>query len=298
VVWTGIGVALYVTLAVPAALGIYGKRRTNGRRALQAALACLPADRPGGPARCRSCSAPLDVSPGSLGLACVYCGADNLVAMPASWIAKVQRSALSLSSRIEDAGREDREMRSRELRSMRRQLGWLLIFVPVMAGFGAAFDHESDAFPPNYRTAIAGERTFISATRTDTGPYDKFIPPPLSASGDEVRLAFDKSERGDGYFMRSYLVPLRFGEKVAFTSGSFPDGARALVFTFRTQANSIFGDDWRQQGKDVLLYPDSSAEYVAPRSAWYRVDMLMIDDVAPGRPFRVGVSVLPAQSAP
>ncbi len=92
--------------------------------------------------------------------------------------------------------------------------------------------------------------------------------------------------------MRSYLVALKAGEKVEFTSGDYPKGARALGFTFRTQASAVFGDSWQQEGEDVYLYPNSTASYVAPRSAWYRVDVLLVDDIAPDRQFRVGWKIV------
>ncbi len=293
VVWAGIGVALYATLAVPVVLGVYGKRRTNARQRIQAALASLPADRSGGPARCRSCGAPLDVVAGALGVACVYCGADNLVRMPEAWVAKLRERTAGLDVDIETAARTDREMRSGERRSLARQLSWLLVFIPVMTLFGVAFDRDADAFPPNYRRAIAADRQLIPASRPDDGPYDKFVPPTIAANGVQVRFAYDKSEKGDGYCMRSYLVPLRYGETVTLVAGDFPWGARALGISFSTQVSAVFGDDWRQEGRSVYLYPHGTVTYVAPRSAWYRVDVLMIDDVAPGKQFEIAVSVAP-----
>ncbi len=45
----------------------------------QLALASAPPERPGGPACCRECGAPLTVEPGALSATCHYCGADSLV---------------------------------------------------------------------------------------------------------------------------------------------------------------------------------------------------------------------------
>jgi hypothetical protein len=296
VIWTGIGVVLYATLAVPLAFGVYGNRRTNGRRRLQAALAALPPDRKGGPSRCRACGAPLDIGPGDLGLACIYCGADNLVRMPEAWVAGLRGKAERLDRHIESIGREDREMRQRERRSLRRQLAWPLVVIPIMAVFGFAFDNDTETYPPNYRTAIAGARQMIPAAQHTTGNYDRYIPPAITLDGSMFRMAFDKSEQHEGYSMRSYYVPLRAGETLELVAGDFPKGARALGFTFRTQASAVFGDDWRQAGSDVILYPNDTAAYVAPRSAWFRVDVMLVDDVAPGKQFAIGISVTPANS--
>jgi hypothetical protein len=60
------------------------------RRAVHASLAAAPATHPGGPACCRECGAALDVAPGALGVPCVYCGSDNLVALPDSWVREVR----------------------------------------------------------------------------------------------------------------------------------------------------------------------------------------------------------------
>ncbi len=296
-IFTGVGVAMYVTLGVPTVLGIYGRRRTKGKQHLQAALAALPPDREGGPARCRSCAAPLDVPDGATGHACLYCGADNLVRMPEAWVSKLRSSASKLVSTIEDVAKKDREMRTKERRSLAWQLGWLAIFIPVLAGFGFVLDRDTSTFPPQWSKAIAGDRTMIPAIRKDTAKWDTYIAPDWPANAGLGFLAFDKSERsttakGTVYFMRSYLVALKAGEKVEFTSGDYPKGARALGFTFRTQASAVFGDSWQQEGEDVYLYPNSTASYVAPRSAWYRVDVLLVDDIAPDRQFRVGWKIV------
>ncbi len=293
VVWGGVGVVLYVTLAIPIAIGVYGNRRTKGRQQLQAALAALPPDREGGPVRCHSCGAPLDVGPGDLGLACLYCGADNLVRMPEAWVANLRAKVGTLDRTIESAGREDREMRAKERKSLRWQLAWPLVFIPLLVGFGFVTDRDAEAYPPAWSTAIAGERRMIPAEKGTARTYE---PPALPASGARIRFAFDgaerkKTERGDVYFERRYYLPLRAGERVTFVAGDFPEGARALGFSFNAQASAVFGDDWRQIGKTVYLYPNKTATFDAPQSSWYRVDVMMIDDVAPGRQFDLGLSI-------
>lgn len=88
----GFQVAVAVGLLVWSLLG----ERVDARRDLQAMLAAKPPETEGGPARCRQCSAPLDVTPGALGARCPYCGADNLVVLPPEWIAKAKSMASEL----------------------------------------------------------------------------------------------------------------------------------------------------------------------------------------------------------
>lgn len=292
-IYTGVGAAMYVTLGVPTVLGIYGRRRTKGKQRLQAALAALPPDQPGGPARCRSCAAPLDVPDGRTGVACLYCGADNLVRMPEDWIAKLRTSASRLVTTIEEVAREDRTQRSGERRSLAWQLGWLAIFIPVLAGFGMMLDRDTSAFPPPWSAAVTAERKMIPAIRKDTAKWDAFIPPDFPLDGAHAYFAYDATERattarGTVYFQRNYLVAMRKGETLELSAGDFPAGARALGFTFRTQKSAVFGDSWQQEGEDVFLYPNGTASYTAPRSAWFRVDVLLVDDLPAGRQLRWG----------
>lgn len=292
-IFSGVGLAMYVTLGVPTALGVYGNRRTKGKQRLQAALAALPPDQPGGPARCRSCSAPLEIPDGATGIACLYCSADNLLNMPEPWVARLRSSASKLVSTVEDVVKEDRHQRAKERRSLAWQLGWLAIFIPVLAGFGFALDRNTSTFPPQWSAAVSADRKMISAIRRDTAKWDTVIPPDFPLDGSLAYFAFDASERastakGTVYFQRNYLVALREGETLVLTAGDFPEDARALGFTFRTQKSAVFGDSWQQEGEDVYLYPHKTVAYKAPRSAWYRVDVLLVDDVTPGKQFRWG----------
>jgi DNA-directed RNA polymerase subunit RPC12/RpoP len=64
----------------------------DARIGAHASLAATPPVRPGGPSRCRMCGAALDVPPGALGVPCVYCKSDNLVALPPEWVARAKAS--------------------------------------------------------------------------------------------------------------------------------------------------------------------------------------------------------------
>lgn len=81
---------LVVFVAIPAIRADKESRLEDVRIAVHASLAAVPPAHPGGPASCRNCGAALDVANGALGAPCVYCGADNLVALPDDWVRVVR----------------------------------------------------------------------------------------------------------------------------------------------------------------------------------------------------------------
>jgi LSD1 subclass zinc finger protein len=101
----GYGVLALAALSVLTgmALGVYGRRRVTALRSLQAALAATPPSRAGESARCRECGAPLHVPDGAEGVRCAYCRADNLVDVPADWIAGIRVDRARVGRAIEDA---------------------------------------------------------------------------------------------------------------------------------------------------------------------------------------------------
>lgn len=121
-----------ITALLPAAILIWSLfgERVSARRELQAALAAKPPSTEGGRAACRVCGAPLDFEPGALGRRCAHCGADNLVAIPASWAAKAKRIEADL--RLTMATVTARRAESR--RRVRRAAMWRLPFVAGLTG--------------------------------------------------------------------------------------------------------------------------------------------------------------------
>ncbi len=89
-------ILLVATFVVVFGIGIptilLGKERklAGVRKDVQASLAASLPERPGGPSRCRNCGAALDVPKDALGVPCAYCRADNLVALPADWVKRIQ----------------------------------------------------------------------------------------------------------------------------------------------------------------------------------------------------------------
>lgn len=93
------------------------------RCAVHASFAATLPEHAGGPARCWSCGAALDVAPGALGVPCAYCRADNLVALPLDWVAKLRAADFQHFRSIDAALGAYREAGARA-----REASWKLVF--------------------------------------------------------------------------------------------------------------------------------------------------------------------------
>jgi DNA-directed RNA polymerase subunit RPC12/RpoP len=143
-----IGVAL--ALLVWSLLG----ERVDARRELQAMLAAKPPETEGGPSLCRRCAAPLELAKGALGTRCPYCGADNLVVLPADWIAK----ARAMSSELRLTTKVARERARVGRRRMILAAAWRVPLVGLMIYYvthGAMLSH-GDASWGEMRVALHG----------------------------------------------------------------------------------------------------------------------------------------------
>ncbi|HSD86005.1 MAG TPA: hypothetical protein VLB44_00765 [Kofleriaceae bacterium] len=109
----GFIVAISIALLVWSLLG----ERVDARRDLQAMLAAKPPQTDGGPAQCRKCNAPLEVAAGMLGTRCPYCGADNLLVLPAQWIGRARKTDVELRLTMKLARERARAGRRRLLRA-------------------------------------------------------------------------------------------------------------------------------------------------------------------------------------
>jgi len=73
------GLAMWIFVFVPRAIGVYASRRTRARALLVNLFRARPPLTAGGPALCRRCGAPLAVVPDAVLAHCNYCGADSAV---------------------------------------------------------------------------------------------------------------------------------------------------------------------------------------------------------------------------
>jgi hypothetical protein len=129
----------YPVLAIATALVIvgfgipvvlYGKERALApiRAGIHGSLAATLPEKPGGPSRCRNCGAALDVPSGALGVPCVYCKADNLVALPQEWVTRVRGTEFQHFLQI-DAGLEAFRLARESAKEKLWQLGFALVLV-------------------------------------------------------------------------------------------------------------------------------------------------------------------------
>lgn len=140
------------------AWGLFGAR-LDARRELQAALAAKPPRHAGGPTTCRHCSAPLEVAGGALAVRCESCGADNLVRLPARWVAQAKKTAAKLRLTVKAA-------HERDLEGRRRLRAAALKRVPVMLAV-LAFA----SLPALSRSRRAGWSDFRVAKGERVGSY-------------------------------------------------------------------------------------------------------------------------------
>jgi len=110
---------------------LFGER-VDARRDLQAALAAKPPETPGGPARCRQCSAPIEVPTGAFGVRCPYCGADNLTQVPTGWANRANKIAADVQMSVGTA----REHAALGRRRVLRAAMWRLPLAAIVALFG------------------------------------------------------------------------------------------------------------------------------------------------------------------
>jgi LSD1 subclass zinc finger protein len=114
--YMGFAASLVLFGLFPWWLSGYLKSLAEIRRSLQRHTAARPPKKPGFPSTCRGCGAALAVPEGALGVRCVYCQSDNLVALPAEWIkgagqrqASFHRSIVEANARAGGLGAEARQ---------------------------------------------------------------------------------------------------------------------------------------------------------------------------------------------
>jgi predicted Zn-ribbon and HTH transcriptional regulator len=129
----GTTVLVVFGFGIPAVLFSKERALSEVRGDIHASLAAALPERPGGPSRCRNCGAALDVPPGALGVPCPYCKSDNLVSLPASWVAHVRGKEFHQFLRVDaalEAFRQASEASSERIWKL--ALGVVLVFPVVM----------------------------------------------------------------------------------------------------------------------------------------------------------------------
>jgi len=133
---------LLVILFIPRVLGVLANRRITDRMRVLGALAAKPPKRPGGPASCRSCGAPLFVETDALLARCAYCGTDNAVQLRTKLVDAALASASKLAATVKEAAKTDRENRRRTRVMLLKELwryAWPLAIFGFLFGLGDSF---------------------------------------------------------------------------------------------------------------------------------------------------------------
>ncbi|HTB73824.1 MAG TPA: hypothetical protein VK762_11300 [Polyangiaceae bacterium] len=115
-------VVLFAFAFLPRSLGIYANRRAGARRVLLAGLAAQPPRSPGGPARCRSCGAPLEIPAGAALARCLYCGVESAVRIRTPFLARVRRATRAAVRTVDEAAAIDHRERAATRRELAREL--------------------------------------------------------------------------------------------------------------------------------------------------------------------------------
>ncbi|MFO0983733.1 MAG: hypothetical protein U1E76_18715 [Planctomycetota bacterium] len=261
-------------------LGSLARHVALDRQALQAALAARPPSRPGGPASCRRCAAPLDVVPGALGARCDFCGADNLVAIREEWIAAARRSVRRLDAAIERAVAELAGQRAATRHSLIRfAVGLtagtaLLLFLFVLGFHGEAIPFSG---APSYAAQLAGERTVIERTYVERDGLSYGVTY-VHALASPLRFDVVPFEcRSPNRCVHRFYVALRRGEHLRVEALSLLAGARVTVAAH--VGGGWDSDDLNDFDAQAAFTPligehleaGEQFEVIARRSAWHRL---------------------------
>ncbi len=236
-----LGVAAYVVVSLPLALFRFAESFAKVRQRLQACLAAKPPRAQGGPSECRQCGAALSVTAGALGARCLYCKADNLLALPASWVAHVIDQTKTFHLHVESAVEEEHSCRSEASSHSRTILFGSLALPIVLGGLGWLFQaaHLVE-YHANWQTTVAATRDFT--------------PHPCTLLDGNC----------DGNRSDLFDVALRRGETLVLGFDSDPSGVE--VRRLEGGGKSV---DWIAP---VGMESGYHARFLAPNSGWFVVE--------------------------
>ncbi|HOT27655.1 MAG TPA: hypothetical protein PLU72_05670 [Candidatus Ozemobacteraceae bacterium] len=231
---------------------------------LRVALVVGAPTRPGGPSTCRQCGSPLAVPDNAVGITCPYCSADNLVNVPADWLAVTHRQARLAGMDFQKA-----------LDLYRRESlkGWESCIAVILGALAMAFIHveaarylrETPEMPP-LRSAIARRTGLVAGFGTPPGPalpFDTWTE--LAATNTRLVTCFVPLARGERLQIRWRPAP--HSPKPIFTN----DRDRMPIAIFQERNFRRGGKPERQVEKQ--LGSVERFEFSAPLGAWYRLDL-------------------------
>jgi hypothetical protein len=273
------GSFLFIALVLTVT-AVLGRRRFVRREGLVAALHARPAERDGGPSRCRTCGAPLTVPANTLGVRCAYCSTDNLVAIPVAWLERAQRSVTALTREATSALGEQRAA-SRDLRwALLLHLGAVALFALLFEGCLSHFDEDVSA-----RAALASPRVLLG--HRDRWELGGPVPVPPSVPLDNCRgrrsVPPESLSCGAGGCTIGWFVALRAGERLSVATDEDVSmrvrrhvGRGAFLYT------SSYPEAWGPLVASSTGGRDAPLSVEAPMTAWYHLDLTLREEEADG----------------
>lgn len=251
-----IGLFFYLSLAAPLLLSAFADSFETLRATLRELLAAKPTTTEGGPAECHHCGGPLELEAGALHARCVYCLADNLVALPAQLVREATKATHEAVLTLEAAEAEERAAWKTGLRKLGRDLSLWLLLIPafILLGLGTA-------------AVNSDTRTFFHRANASAPLVPKNSQNPVIARDVSTPFtARDSFDSCDAHTCTAhYFVALEKGEQLELIA---EEGELAYLLPMERSTGPWYNPryDWRP----------TDLRNGAPYRGWYRVS-LMVD---------------------
>lgn len=249
-----LGLAFWGLSTVPRIFAEYAGAFEAVRAALRDGLAARPATIAGAPEQCRSCGAPLAALADRLHVRCMYCGADNLVHLPAGRVMKIAEGVKVQCTDLESAIAEEQSVARRGRRTAARELLMGLSAVPVCVLLGLAVAALNEDTLTFWRRASVGAPML---PRLEANPEM----PRGVATEFTVRKSFDGCDEAECWAY--YFVALAAGETVRLQV----EGGDLRV----DQVAGRYLGPWYDPTYEWRALEDGVE---APYSGWYRVRLI------------------------
>jgi hypothetical protein len=270
-------------ILVGTTLGVYGRRRALSTAALQAALSARAPTRPGGPAECRVCGGPLRVPEDALGVRCLYCRTDNLVAASTGWLRQRVEATAGVARQVEQAAADLAAERRELRRAVRWRVGVTAAVIGGLLGLLALAVRRPD-YPRStaalgtsysYRDHMGEPRTLLRrghlARMKGWGPEES-VPLASSPCATELPFSLGREQCDAGGCVVWLFAAVRRGETVTLRSATFPEGT-----TLRSYRHEIPWAIWPKKQDEpfgpleaeVALGPAHPATLRPAWSSWY-----------------------------
>lgn len=269
-------------------LAMYGRKYVKALLQLKAALAAGPPARKGGSRTCRFCSAPLTIKPQDIGVQCNYCGADNLVSLPAKLVEEYKIRSKHMGRYITDAAQENKREKWRILR--RSMVALLLALSPLWLililsfSINAAAGVKNYYWPPLWRTAIKNPPGLIprvSDLPNGGLPYEgnwEDILMPANKADTTIEITNKYCDKKTCTWNK--YIALRYGQIVKVNTKDLPAGT-TIWFNYKKQYKTKYGNntDWFLACEVTPFAPDRPFTFTPPLSAWYSLVLEMPKEI-------------------